>query len=73
MKHGYSEFDRSDLTFDFLHHGNLELLDTRLDVHCAASSYIGRITFPLIENTKLSNTAAILILNIPGEAEIIDG
>ena len=73
MKHGYSEFDRSDLTFDFLHHGNLELLDTRLDVHCAASSYIGRITFPLIENTKLTNTAAILIRNIPGEAEIIDG
>ena len=53
--------------------GNLELLDTKLDVHCEASSYTGRVSFPLIENIKLSNTAAILIRSIPDEVEIIDG
>lgn len=53
--------------------GNLELLDTKLDVHCEASSYTGRVSFPVIENMKLSNTAAIIIRSIPDEAEIIDG
>ncbi len=53
--------------------GNLELLDTKLDVHCEASSYTGSVSFPLAENMKLSNTAAILIRSIPGEVEIIDG
>ena len=52
--------------------GNLGLLDTKLDVHCAASSFTGRVSFPLIENIKLSNTAAILIRNIPDDVEIID-
>ena len=52
--------------------GNLELLDTKLDVHCEASSYTGKILFPLIENMKLSNTAAILIRSIPDEVELID-
>ena len=53
--------------------GNLELLDTKLDVHCEASSFTGRISFPLVENMKLSNTAAIIFRSIPDEAEIIDG
>lgn len=53
--------------------GNLELLDTKLDVHCEASSYTGKVSFPLTENMKLSNTAAILIRNIPDDVEIIDG
>ena len=53
--------------------GNLELLDTKLDVHCEASSYTGKVSFPLIENMKLSNTAALLIRSLPDEAEIIDG
>lgn len=52
--------------------GILELLDTKLDVHCEASSYTGRVFFPLIKNMKLSNTAAILIRNIPDDVEIID-
>lgn len=30
--------------------GNLELLDTKLDVHCEASSYTGKVFFPLMEN-----------------------
>ena len=31
-----------------------------------------KLSFPLIENMKLSNTAAILIRNIPDDVEIID-
>ncbi|MBR0144699.1 MAG: Type 1 glutamine amidotransferase-like domain-containing protein [Clostridia bacterium] len=53
--------------------GNLELLDTKLDVHCEASSHTGRVFFPPVENVKLSNTAAMLIRSIPDDAEIIDG
>ena len=45
--------------------GNLELLDTKLDVHCEASSYTGSVSFPLIENMKLSNTGAIIVRCIP--------
>ena len=53
--------------------GNLGLLDTKLDVHCEESSYTGKVSFPLIGNMKLSNTAAIIIRSIPDEMEIIDG
>ena len=53
--------------------GNLALLDTKLDVHCDASSYTGKVFFPMIKNMKLSNTAAILIRSIPDDMEIIDG
>ena len=52
--------------------GNLELLDTKLDVHCEASSYTGSVSFPLIENMKLSNTGAIIVRCIPENVEIID-
>ena len=53
--------------------GNLELLDTKLDVHCEESSYTCKVSFTLIGNMKLSNTAAIIIRSIPDEMEIIDG
>ena len=53
--------------------GNLGLWNTKLDVHCEASSYTGKVAFPLIGNMKLSNTAAILIRSIPDDAVIIDG
>ena len=52
--------------------GNLELLDTKLDVHCEASSYTGSVSFPLMENMKLSNTGAIIVRCIPENVEIID-
>ncbi len=52
--------------------GNLELLDTKLDVHCEASSYTGSVSFPLIKNLKLSNTGAIIVRSIPDNVEIID-
>ena len=52
--------------------GNLGIVDTKLDVHCEKSSFIGRADFPLISNLKLSNTAAMLIRDIPEDAEVID-
>lgn len=52
--------------------GNLGFVDTKLDVHCERSSFTGRVTFPLVDNLKLSNTAAMLIRNIPEDTEIID-
>ena len=52
--------------------GNLGIVDTKLDVHCEKSSFTGRADFPLISNLKLSNTAAMLIRDIPEDAEVID-
>ena len=53
--------------------GNLGLLDTKMDVHCEKSSFVGRVSFPLQENIRLSNTAAMLIRSIPDDVEIVDG
>ncbi len=53
--------------------GNLGLVDTKLDVHCEKSSFTGKVSFPLPGNLKLSNTAAMLIRDIPEDAVIIDG
>ena len=41
--------------------------------HYSDDPYTGRVSFPLIENMKLSNPGAILIRSIPDETEIIDG
>jgi peptidase E len=51
---------------------NLGLLDTKLNVHCEKSSTVGHISFPLKEKVQLSNTAAMVIKRIPGDAEIVD-
>ena len=51
---------------------NLGLVDTKMDVHCEQGDLPGRVSFPLKENTKLSNTAAMLIRSIPDDVEIID-
>lgn len=52
--------------------GNLGLLDTRMDVHCEQGDLPGRVEFPLKEKIRLTNTAAMLIRNIPDDVEIID-
>ena len=52
--------------------GNLELIDTKLGVHCGEGELPGRLNFPLKENIKLTNTAAMVIRNIPDNVEIID-
>ncbi|MDD6040348.1 MAG: Type 1 glutamine amidotransferase-like domain-containing protein [Clostridia bacterium] len=51
---------------------NLGLLDTKLDVHCESSSIIGKVSFPLQRNIRLSNTAAMLIETIPENVQIVD-
>lgn len=51
---------------------NLGLLGAKMDVHCKQSSVIGRVRLPLEEDVKLSNTAAMLIRNLPDDVEIID-
>ena len=53
--------------------GNLGLLDTKMDVHCEKSSLVGPVLFPLPENIRLSNTAALLIRSIPNDVTVIDG
>ena len=52
---------------------NLGLVDTKLDVHCEQGDLPGQVSFPMKENTRLSNTAAMLIRSIPDDVEIIDG
>lgn len=51
---------------------NLGLLDVTMDVHSEKSNIIGNVQIPLIENIKLSNTAAMLIRNIKEDVEIVD-
>ncbi len=51
---------------------NLGLLDAKLNVHCKNSNITGPVHFPLAENIELSNTAAMLIRNIPDDVEIVD-
>ena len=51
---------------------NLGLLNTKMDVHCEKSSFTGKAAFPLTDHLQLSNTAAMLIRDIPEDAEIID-
>jgi len=51
---------------------NLGVINTKMDVHCENSSITGKVCFPLTENIKLSNTAAMLVRSIPNDVEIID-
>lgn len=51
---------------------NLGLLTTKMSVHCENSSIIGHVHFPLPENIELSNTAAMILRNIPDDVEIAD-
>lgn len=50
---------------------NLGLIDTKLDVHCAAGECHGKLTYPLKDNIKLTNTCALVIRNFPDGLEII--
>jgi len=51
---------------------NLGLLHAKMNVHCESSSITGNVHFPLIENIKLSNTAAMLVRSIPDDVKIVD-
>ncbi len=51
--------------------GNLELIDTKLDVHCAQGETPGKLSWPLKENVRLTNVCALSIKSIPDGLEII--
>lgn len=50
---------------------NLGLIDTKLDVHCAAGEKRGKLAFPLKDNVRLTNTCALVIRELPDGMEII--
>lgn len=50
---------------------NLGLLDTKLDVHCTTGEKRGKLTYPLKNNVKLTNTCALVIRGLPDSLEII--
>lgn len=51
--------------------GNLGLIDTKLDVHCAQGEKRGNVAYPLKENLRLTNTCALAIRSFPDGLEII--
>ena len=50
---------------------NLGLIHTKLDVHCVTGEKRGKMTYPLKENVKLTNTCALVIRDFPDDMEII--
>lgn len=50
---------------------NLGLIDTKIDVHCIAGERRGKLTYPLKNNIKLTNTSALVIRDFPYGVEII--
>lgn len=51
--------------------GNLGLIDTKLDVHCATGEMRGKAEYPLKDNLRLTNTCALAIRAFPDGLEII--
>lgn len=51
--------------------GNLGLIDTKLDVHCAEGEKEGRVDYPLKDNIRLTDTCALAIRDIQNDIEII--
>lgn len=50
---------------------NLGLIDTKLDVHCITGERRGKLSYPLKNNIKLTNTCALVIREFPDGVEII--
>lgn len=50
---------------------NLGLIDTKLDVHCTIGERRGKLTYPVKNNVKLTNTCALVIRDFPDGMEII--
>lgn len=50
---------------------NLGLIDTKLDVHCTIGERRGKLTYPIKNNVKLTNTCALVIRDFPDGMEII--
>lgn len=51
--------------------GNLGLINSRLDVHCPDGEIRGKVSYPLKENIRLTNTCALVIREFPDGLEII--
>ena len=51
--------------------GNLGLIDTRLEVHCAEGEKRGKLCTPLKKQVRLTNTSALAVRGEPNEWEII--
>lgn len=51
--------------------GNLGLINTKLDVHCAEGEKRGKVEFPLKDNMRLTNTCALAVRDIPNGLVII--
>ena len=51
--------------------GNLGLIDTKLDVHCAEGEKKGKVEYPLKDNMRLTNTCALAVREFPNGLEII--
>lgn len=51
--------------------GNLGLINTKLDVHCAEGEKRGKVAYPLKDNVRLTNTCALVIREFPDGLEII--
>lgn len=51
--------------------GNLGLINTRLEVHCSDGETRGKVTYPIKDNIRLTNTCALVIREFPVELEIV--
>lgn len=51
--------------------GNLDLINTRLAVHCPDGEERSKVAYPLKENVRLTNTCALVIREFPDGLEII--
>lgn len=50
---------------------NLGLIDTKLDVHCETGEKTGKLSYPLKDHIRLTNSCALVIRDIPDGLEII--
>lgn len=50
---------------------SLGLIDTKLDVHCIVGERKGKLTYPIKNNVKLTNTCALVIRDFSDGVEII--
>ena len=50
---------------------NIGLIDTKLDVHCSSGERRGKLTVPLKNHIKLTNTSALVIRDLLDDMEII--
>lgn len=51
--------------------GNLGLLNTKLEVHCREGEPGGKVSYPLKENIRLTDTSALVIRELPNDMKII--